>query len=58
MTLTAPLIVLPIVATSLRKSVKECLVAYAIDQRMPASVIYGVLILGVPLVIFSLVSLF
>jgi hypothetical protein len=56
LTLTAPLMVLPIASALLGRSVKECLVAYAIDQRMPVPVIYGVLILGVPLLIFSLVN--
>jgi hypothetical protein len=56
--LTGPLILLPIVAMLRRLSVKECLVAYAIDQRMPIPVICGVLIVGVPLLIISLVNIF
>ena len=51
--LASPLAVLPLAALSQGRGVKECLVAYAISQGIPVPVIYGLLMLGVPLLAIS-----
>ncbi len=55
--LTAPLIVLPVVAALRKQNIKECLVSFAISQHMPIPVIYGLLLLGIPLLAASIVAL-
>lgn len=53
----SPLAVLPIVAMLSRNSVRHCLVAYAVSKGMPVMIIYGLLVLGVPLFLASLLYL-
>ncbi len=52
--LTAPLIAVPAVSWIIGRSVSEGLVSYAVSQRMPIAVIYGLLLLGVPLLFVSI----
>lgn len=53
----APLLVLPIVALATRTNIRHCMVAYAISQGMPVAVIYGLLVLGLPLFFAGLLYL-
>lgn len=55
--LTAPLLVLPIVALARRANVRYCMVAYAISQGMPVVIIFGLLVLGLPLFLAGLLYL-
>ena len=55
--LSSPLLVLPLVSVALGKSVRECMVAYAISQKQPPLFIYSLLILGLPLFLVSLTKI-
>ena len=55
--LAAPLLVLPTVALLRHTSVRHCMAAYAISQGMPVVVIFGLLVLGLPLFLAGLLYL-
>ena len=55
--LTAPLVILPLVAWSRRCSAGEAYVAFALNQRMPVFVLYPLLVVGVALLAFAIAKL-
>jgi hypothetical protein len=55
--LTAPLVILPLVAWSRRSSAGEAYIAFALSQRMPTFVLYPLLVVGVALLAVAIAKL-
>ena len=55
--LSAPLVVLPLVAIARRCAVAEAYIAFALNQRTPVAVLYPLLLLGIPLLAVAAVCL-